>query len=119
MLWVYGRASVYLFTLISILNTWCTYLLKLCNTFLLQIISNAILTKFSSIDMKTNGMKTVMELKGELKLITATAETWVIWLRLFDAHNNGDLINPDTENTYRSDPKIKVPPIFREFFRPL
>ena len=69
--------------------------------------------------MKTSGMKTVMELKGELKLITATEDTWAIWLRLFDAHNNGDLVNPDTENTYRSDPKIKVPPILREFFRPL
>ena len=91
----------------------------LTESFLLQTFSNAILTKFSSIDMKTSGMKTVMELKGELKLITASAETWAIWLRLFDAHNNGDLVNPDTENTYRSDPKIKVPPILREFFRPL
>ena len=69
--------------------------------------------------MKTSGMKTVHELKGELKLITATEETWAIWLRLFDAHNNGDLVNPNTENTYKSDSKIKVPPILREFFRPL
>ena len=69
--------------------------------------------------MKTSGMKTVQELKGELKLITATEETWAIWLRLFDAHNNGDLVNPDTENTYKSDSKVKVPPILREFFRPL
>ena len=77
------------------------------------------MTRFSSIDMKTSRMKTVMELKGELKLITATEETWAIWLRIFDAHNNGDLVNPDTENTYKSDSKVKVPPILREFFRPL
>ena len=68
--------------------------------------------------MKTNGKKTVQELKGELKLITASEETWAIWLRLFDAHNNGDLVNPDTENTYKVDSKGKVPPIIREFFRP-
>ena len=74
----------------------------------LQTFSNAILTKFSSIDMKTSGIKTVMELKVELKLITATEETWAIWLRLFDAHNDGDLVNPDTENTFKSDSKVKV-----------
>ena len=69
--------------------------------------------------MKTSCMKTMMELKGEVKLITTTEETWENWLRLFNAHNNGDLVNLDTENTYRSDPKIKVPPILKEFFRPL
>ena len=68
--------------------------------------------------MKTSGKKTVQELKGELKLITALEETWTIWLRLFDAHNNGDLVNPDTEDTFKNDSKIKVPPILKEFFRP-
>ena len=38
-------------------------------------------------------------------------------MRLFDAHNNGDIINPDSEETYKSDTKSKVPPILREFFR--
>ena len=69
--------------------------------------------------MKTSGKKTVQELKGELKLITALEETWTISLRLFDAHNNGDLVNPDTEDTYKNDLKIKVPPILKEFFRPV
>jgi len=69
--------------------------------------------------MKTSHTKTMKELKAELKLITSTEETWAIWCRLFDAHNNGDLVNPDTENTYKSDPKGKIPPILREFFRPL
>lgn len=69
--------------------------------------------------MKTSATKTVMELKGELKLITSTDRTWNMWCRVFDSHNNGDIVNPETENTYKSDPKVKVPPILREFFRPL
>lgn len=49
--------------------------------------------------MKKNGMKIIQELKGELKFISITEETWAIWLRLFDAHNNGNLVNLDTKNT--------------------
>ncbi len=85
--------------------------------FLLQTFSAAIVTKFSSIDMKASAKKTVQDLKGELKLITASEETWKIWVRLFDAHNQGELVNPDTENTYAEDSKAKVPPLLREFFR--
>ena len=85
----------------------------------LEKFGNAILTKFSSIDMKTSGKKTVHELKCELKLITATEETWAMWLRLFDAHNNRHLVNPDTENIFKTDSKMKIPPILREFFRPV
>ena len=85
----------------------------------LQAFSSAIVTKFSSIDMKSSGMKTVHELKGEIKLITASERTWAIWVRVFHAHNNGDLINLETEKKYNEDLKIKVPPILREFFRPL
>ena len=69
--------------------------------------------------MKTSATKTVVELKGELKLITSTDTTWDMWCRVFDCHNIGDIVNPETEVTYRSDPKLKVPPILREFFRPL
>ena len=68
--------------------------------------------------MKRSKRKTVQELKSELKFITATEETWAIWLRLFEAHNNGELVNHDTENTYKIDSKVKTPPILREFFRP-
>jgi len=68
--------------------------------------------------MKTSGKKIVQESKCELKLITVSEETWAIWLQLFDAQNNRDLVNPYTEDTYKNDSKIKVPPILKEFFRP-
>jgi hypothetical protein len=64
-------------------------------------------------------MKTVQELKGELKLITASERTWAIWMRLFHAHSNEEVVNLETEKKYNEDLKIKVPPILREFFRPL
>jgi len=87
----------------------------------LQSFSSAIVTKFSSIDLKKENTKTVQELKGEIKLITATQETWNIWMRLFEAHNNGELVDVETENTFKSDTKSKHPPpkLVREFFRPL
>ena len=85
----------------------------------LQTFCDAIVAKFSSIDMKTSATKTVMELKGELKLITSDDSTWDLWCRVFDSHNNGDLIDVETEVPYKSEPKVKVPPILREFFRPL
>ena len=66
--------------------------------------------------MKTSGKQTVQELKGELKIIIATKETWAIWLRLFDVHNNRDFVNPNTDNTFKIDSKVKIPPILREFF---
>ena len=69
--------------------------------------------------MKTSATKTVMELKGELKLITSADSTWEMWCRVFDSHNVGNIVNLETEVTYKSDPKVKVPPILREFFRPL
>lgn len=69
--------------------------------------------------MKTSATKTVTELKGEMKLITSSDTTWDMWCRVFDCHNIGDIVNPDTEMAYKSEPKSKVPPILREFFRPL
>lgn len=86
---------------------------------MLQTFVTAMVTKFSSIDMKAGGKKTVQDLKGELKLITASEETWKIWMRVFDAHNHGQIINCDTEKTYKSEPKSKIPPMLREFFRHL
>lgn len=75
--------------------------------------------KFSSIDMKTSATKMVMELKGELKLITFTDATWDLWCRVFNSHDNGNIVNLETKTTYKSDPKMKVPPILYEFFRPM
>ena len=80
--------------------------------------SSAIVTKFASIDMRVQ-KKTVADLKGELKLITASGETWATWMRLFDQHSKGELVNPETETMYKSDPKLKIPALLREFFRPI
>ena len=66
--------------------------------FVMQTFNNAIITKFSSIDMKM-----VRELKGKLKLITVSKETWEIWMRLFNAHNNREFVNLDMKNTYKQD----------------
>ena len=53
--------------------------------------------------MKTNAKKMVKELKIELKQIIAIEDTWAIWLRLYDAQNNVDIVNLDNKNTYKSD----------------
>lgn len=58
----------------------------------------------------------MQELKGELKLITATEEIWAIWLRLFDAHNNEDLVNLDIKNTCKTVLQVKIPTIIKELF---
>jgi len=69
--------------------------------------------------MKQSGMKTMQDLKGEIKLITASERTWAIWVRVFHAHSKGELISLDTDKKYNEDLKVKVPPLLREFFRPL
>ena len=75
--------------------------------------------KFSSIDMKSTTTKSVLELKGELRLICCSKDTWDMWTAFFDAHSAGDIINPETEKKYSSEKDGEAPPILREFFRPL
>lgn len=75
--------------------------------------------KFSSINMKMSATKVVMDLKGELKLITSTDSTWDTWCCVYDNHNNGKNVNMKTVMKYTNGPKMKVPPILREFFGPL
>ena len=75
--------------------------------------------KFSSIDMKSTTTKSVLELKGELRLICCNRDTWELWTQFFDAHSSGDLVNPDTEEKYSSDKTGEAPPLLREFFRSL
>lgn len=58
--------------------------------------------------------KTVMELKP----ITSTHSTRDIWCRVSNYYNNNDFVNPEMEVTYKSNLKVKVPPIFKEFFKP-
>ena len=75
--------------------------------------------KFSSIDMKSTTTKSVLELKGELRLICCNNSTWDLWTQFFDKHSSGDLINPETEEKYSAEKTGECPPLLREFFRPL
>ena len=75
--------------------------------------------KFSSIDMKSTTTKSVLELKGELRLICCNRDTWELWTQFFDAHSSGDLTNPDTEEKYSAEKTGECPPLLREFFRQL
>ena len=86
---------------------------------LVQAFCDAMVDKFSSIDMKSTTTKSVLELKGELRLICCSKETWDMWTTFFDAHSAGDIVNPDTEKKYCADKDSEAPPILREFFRPL
>ena len=85
----------------------------------MQAFCDAMVDKFSSIDMKSTSTKSVLELKGELRLICCTADTWDLWTQFFDAHTSGDLVNPDTEEKYNAIENFECPPLLREFFRPL
>ena len=75
----------------------------------LQRFCDSIVIIFLSIDIKTSTTKTIMELIWELKLITSINPTWAMCCWIFDFHNNNNIVNP----------KTKVPPILREFFKPL
>ena len=85
----------------------------------MQAFCDAMVDKFSSIDMKSTSTKSVLELKGELRLICCNRETWDLWTQFFDAHSAGDLVNPDTEEKYNQEKSGEAPPLLREFFRPL
>jgi hypothetical protein len=85
----------------------------------LQAFCDAMVDKFSSIDMKSTSTKTVLELKGELRLICSTADTWELWTQFSDVHTSGDLTDPNTEEKYNEVDQFEMPKILREFFRPL
>ena len=89
---------------------------RLTNPFPVQAFCQAMVDKFSSIDMKSTNTKSVLELKGELRLICCNIDTWDLWTQFFDAHSSGDLINPETGEKY-NEKGIDAPPVVREFFR--
>ena len=94
----------------------------LCHTdicFALQAFCDAMFDKFSSIDMKSTTTKSVLELKGELRLICCNRDTWELWTQFFDAHSSNDLVNLDTEEKYSADKTGEATPLLREFFRSL
>ena len=75
--------------------------------------------KFSSIDMRSTGTKSILELKGELRLIRCNNDTWDLWTQFFDLHSSGDLVNPDMEEKYNVVAGGECPPLNKEFFRML
>ena len=101
---------VHLRTIVRIIGSRLTF------PFPVQAFCQAMVDKFSSIDMKSTTTKSVLELEGELKLICCNIDTWDLWTQYFDAHSSGDLINPETGEKY-TDKNLDAPPVVREFFR--
>ena len=54
------------------------------------------INKFSSIDNSSHKQKKYSDLKGEIYLITAFDSVWRKWKTVFEKHETGDLIDPDT-----------------------
>jgi hypothetical protein len=78
------------------------------------------INKFSSIDNSSHKQKKYKELRGEIYLITSADAVWQKWKTVFERHESGDLIDPDTLEKYNKVPKFKpLKPLLREFFRSL
>lgn len=86
----------------------------------MQLFKYQMITKFSAIDNSTARQKQYSELRGEIYLITSPDHVWDKWERVFEAHEEGELIDPDTGHFYRENPRYKpLKPLMREFFRQL
>jgi len=86
----------------------------------LQLFRYQMINKFSSIDNSSHRQKKYSELRGEIYLITAPDQVWYKWKAVFEAHEGGDLIDPDTGELFSSSPRYKpLKPLMREFFRTL
>ena len=76
------------------------------------------INKFSSIDTASHKQKKYMELRGEIYLITSSDAVWKEWKMVFEKHERGDLIDPDTNMRFNQAPRFKeMRPLVREFFR--
>jgi hypothetical protein len=76
------------------------------------------INKFFSIDNSSHKQKKYKELRGEIYLITLADAVWQKWKTVFERHESGDLINPDTLEAYNKVHKFKpLKPLLREFFR--
>ena len=82
--------------------------------------SHQMINKFSSIDNASHKQKKYNELRGEIYLITASDSVWTKWKSVFDKHETGDLIDPDTGCLYSQTSRFtQMKPLVREFFRAL
>ena len=77
------------------------------------------INKFSSIDNASHKQKKYKELSGEIYLITSSDSVWAAWKSVFDKHQTGDLIDPDTGCLFNEVQRFKMKPLVREFFRTL
>jgi hypothetical protein len=78
------------------------------------------INKFSSIDNASQKQKKYKELRGEIYLITSSDEVWSKWKTVFEKHEKGDLMDPDTRELFSASPRYKpLKPLVREFFRSL
>lgn len=78
------------------------------------------INKFSSIDNASSRQKTDKDLRSEIYLITSPNNVWNKWEEVFEAHEAGDLVDPDTGRKFKEAKKFKcMKPAVREFFRPI
>ena len=84
----------------------------------MQDFKYQMINKFSSIDNACHKQKKYNDLKGEIYLITSSDAVWTKWKEVFEKHETGDLIDPDTGNWFRVPSNFKqMRPLVREFFR--
>ena len=78
------------------------------------------INKFSSIDNASHKQKKYNELRGETYLITSSDSVWTKWRSVFEKHEIGELIDPDTGVLFNLCSHFKqMKPLVRGFFRAL
>ena len=68
-------------------------LLKTCAQAFIQVVLHV----FSEFHKKNVNQPTV---RGEIRLVTSWRPVWSLWLKVFRAHVDGRLINPNTKQPY-------------------
>lgn len=76
--------------------------------------------KFSSIDNQVQRHKQYKDMRGEIYIITSPDSVWRLWRTVFERHESGDIIDPDTGLPFNKAKNFKsMRPLVREFFRHL
>ena len=76
--------------------------------------------KFSSIDNQVQRHKQYKDMRGEIYIITSPDSVWRLWRTVFERHESGDIIDPDTGLPFNKATNFKsMRPLVREFFRHL
>ncbi len=84
----------------------------------MQDFKYQMINKFSSIDNAVSETKKFSDMRGEILLITSSDPVWAKWQSVFEKHEHGDLIDPDTCLPFNCNPRFKaMRPMVREFFR--